>query len=129
MTYFSLIEQREFRKKNLLHGEGWYSQQVYRAVAQAIGRCIRHAADYGTIILLDSRHCDDGHYNASGIPQVHSNLPKWMRHSVRTLRMDRRQRANNDVLGGWGGLKKEMEVFFREAPIHCNGVLKKQKKI
>ncbi|KAG7338035.1 DNA repair helicase rad3 [Nitzschia inconspicua] len=57
-------EQRKLRKNTtLLPGMEWYSQQAYRAIAQALGRCIRHQADYGTIILMDSRHCDDGSPN------------------------------------------------------------------
>lgn len=36
-------EQRKIRKNtHLLPGNEWYSQQAYRAVAQALGRCIRH---------------------------------------------------------------------------------------
>lgn len=36
-------EQRKIRRNhNLLPGNEWYSQQAYRAVAQALGRCIRH---------------------------------------------------------------------------------------
>lgn len=122
-------EQRKFRKKGLLSGSEWYSQQAYRAIAQAIGRCIRHAADYGTIILLDSRHCDDGYsYNQSGTCRAHTNLPKWMRHSVRTLRKDRQQVGRNDLLGGWGSLRSEMGAFFHGATVHSAGVLEKQKR-
>lgn len=38
-----------------LPGREWYNQQATRAVNQAIGRVIRHAQDYGAIILLDER--------------------------------------------------------------------------
>ena len=121
-------EQRRFRKKELLSGSDWYSQQAYRAVAQAIGRCIRHAADYGTIILLDNRHCDDGHsYNQLGICRAHANLPKWMRHSVRTLRKDRRNVGRSDLIGGWGALRRTMKTFFEGASAHSEVVLEKQK--
>ena len=122
-------EQRKFRNKDLLSGSEWYSQQAYRAIAQAIGRCIRHAADYGTIVLLDSRHCDDGHsYNQSGICRAHANLPKWMRHSVRTLTKDMRNVGRNDLLGGWRNLKSEMRTFFHGAAIHGASVLEKQQQ-
>lgn len=41
-------EQRKLEKcLDLLPGDSWYSQQAYRAIAQALGRCIRHAGDYG----------------------------------------------------------------------------------
>lgn len=40
------------RKKKILSGKDWYSQQAFRALNQALGRCIRHAKDYGAILLL-----------------------------------------------------------------------------
>jgi Rad3-related DNA helicase len=45
-------EQRKLAKRlDLLPGDSWYSQQAYRAIAQALGRCIRHAGDYGKCLL------------------------------------------------------------------------------
>ena len=71
-------EQRELRKRtDLLPGREWYSQQAYRAIAQALGRCIRHSADYGAIILMDSRHCDNNMPN-DGTPDAHKKLRKKM---------------------------------------------------
>ena len=49
-------EQRLLRKRaDLLPGDEWYNQQAYRALAQALGRCISHAADYGTVVLMNCR--------------------------------------------------------------------------
>jgi Fanconi anemia group J protein len=43
-------EQRKLRgRTDLLPGREWYNQQAYRAVAQALGRCIRHVS-----LLLDT---------------------------------------------------------------------------
>ena len=118
-------EQRELRKrKDLLPGRDWYTQQAYRAIAQALGRCIRHSADYGAIILMDSRHCDDNMPN-DGIPNAHKKLPKWMRSTVKNLCMDSTPRntmysygsSPNTVCGGYKGLKKELEKFFRTAKL------------
>jgi Fanconi anemia group J protein len=128
-------EQRRLRNRtNLLPGDDWYQQQAYRAIAQALGRCIRHASDYGTIVLLDSRHCDDGSPSLDGVCAAHKNLPKWMRHHVKNL--DRNRRAvggmhqflssNPDakfIHGGWNGLAQEMKRFFREAKPHAASVL------
>ena len=93
-----------------------------------IFRCIRHAADYGVIVLLDNRHCDDGSSQlfSSGICQAHSKLPKWMRGNVKTLRPDMQSLSRNEILGGWRGLRNEMKSFFRDAQIHSTSVLKKQ---
>lgn len=122
-------EQRRFHNKQLLGGNEWYTQQAYRALAQAIGRCIRHSADYGTIILLDSRHCDEGHvYYESGTSDAHKNLPKWMRHAVKTLRPDHQMLGRNDLLGGWKGLQSTMKDFFEEARRYSLEVSEKQKK-
>lgn len=116
-------EQRKLKHRtDLLPGREWYSQQAYRAIAQALGRCIRHSADYGAIILMDSRHCDDETPN-DGIPKAHRNLPSWMRTTVRNLTMNSTPRnsmftyrsASKTVCGGYGGLRKELEKFFRDA--------------
>ena len=36
-------------------GKTWYAQQAFRAINQAVGRCIRHRNDFGAIYLCDSR--------------------------------------------------------------------------
>jgi len=116
-------EQRRFRKRTVLAGNEWYSQQAYRAIAQAIGRCIRHAADYGTIILLDSRHCDDGSpLYENGVCQAHAKLPRWMRSNVKTLRSSMQSFTSNEILNGWRGLKMEMKSFFPTAKAHSAAV-------
>ena len=102
----------------------WYVQESSRAIAQALGRCIRHEGDYGTVILLDSRHCHDG---SPGFQ--HSKLPKWMRHTVRTLAPPgSRGSGQNPILNGYSGLKREMEKFFAQAPKYTEGVLAKRRK-
>ncbi len=117
-------EQRKIcNNSNLLPGTEWYSQQAYRAIAQALGRCIRHGADYGAVILMDSRHCDDGSPN-DGIPRCHKNLPKWMRHSMRTLSILPNSGVGLDpIVGGYRGLSQELRVFFQEAPPYANRIL------
>ena len=117
-------EQRRLRNRNnLLPGDDWYQQQAYRAIAQALGRCIRHAGDYGTIVLLDSRHCDDGSPSLDGICTAHRQLPKWMRSHVKNLVKARRggmgamdqflsPADSKNIQGGWNGLASEMKRFF-----------------
>ena len=53
-----------------LSGHEWYTQQAHRAVNQAIGRVIRNQADYGAVLLLDSRFDQ---------PQNQAGLSKWLR--------------------------------------------------
>uniref|UniRef100_A0A7S2RVG0 Regulator of telomere elongation helicase 1 homolog n=1 Tax=Mucochytrium quahogii TaxID=96639 RepID=A0A7S2RVG0_9STRA len=56
-----------------LSGREWYSQQAFRALNQAIGRCIRHKKDYGAIIFLDYRFTQIANQNC---------LSKWVRGSI-----------------------------------------------
>jgi hypothetical protein len=120
-------EQRLLNKRtDVLPGNEWYSQQAYRAIAQALGRCIRHAADYGSVILMDSRHCDDGE-PVEGICRAHRQLPKWMRHHVRNLsKRNIGDSFGNSIAGSWSGLRSEMTSFFKQAPIRSQLVLKQQ---
>lgn len=120
-------EQRKLQKRTkLLCGSQWYSQQAYRAISQALGRCIRHSADYGTIILLDSRHCDDGSPVGVDGCFAHKNLPKWMRHGIQNLHPGRYSNGRNDIVGGWHGLSQKIKQFFREAKPYCDLILKKE---
>ena len=53
-----------------IDGEKWYSLQAFRALNQALGRCIRHKGDYGAVILMDER------FNK---PDITSQLSRWVR--------------------------------------------------
>lgn len=44
-------------KRNLLSGQEWYEVQAFRALNQALGRCIRHRNDWGALVMIDSRFC------------------------------------------------------------------------
>mmetsp|Transcript_30999 Transcript_30999/g.92914 ORF Transcript_30999/g.92914 Transcript_30999/m.92914 type:complete len:487 (-) Transcript_30999:510-1970(-) len=144
-------EQRRLRgRTDLLPGDEWYMQQAHRAVAQALGRVVRHAADYGAVLLLDGRHCDDGAPTTNpahdGVPRAHRNLPKWMRRNVKNLRPCATGHGSHrslgmrayvtaggpnggrEVAGGYPGLTAEAKRFFRDAAVHSAEVLDKQKK-
>ncbi|KAI0241532.1 Fanconi anemia group J protein [Massospora cicadina] len=66
--------KREFNDRNqnsrgLMSGADWYTTQAYRAINQAVGRCIRHKDDWGAIVLLDERFAMAHHY---------THLSKWV---------------------------------------------------
>jgi hypothetical protein len=61
------------QSRRLLSGREWYQIQAYRAINQALGRCIRHQKDWGSIILLDERFTAKN--NVQG-------LSKWVREYV-----------------------------------------------
>ncbi|KAI8876857.1 DNA repair helicase [Backusella circina FSU 941] len=42
-------------RNKYLSGYEWYEIQGYRALNQALGRCIRHRKDWGAVILLETR--------------------------------------------------------------------------
>ncbi|MED6206845.1 hypothetical protein PIB30_030513, partial [Stylosanthes scabra] len=60
--------------KNLLSGSEWYCHQAFRALNQAAGRCIRHKLDYGAIILLDERLCEE---------RYRAFISKWLRRNLK----------------------------------------------
>ncbi|KAL1459669.1 hypothetical protein WDU94_011626 [Cyamophila willieti] len=61
------------QKKGLLKGGDWYQIQAFRALNQALGRCIRHRYDWGAILLVDQRF-----YSKSS----QQGLSKWVRNQV-----------------------------------------------
>jgi hypothetical protein len=69
-------DKRKQSNESTITGSQWYSQQAFRALNQALGRCIRHRHDYGAIFLLDSRYCN--------APNIVNQLSKWVRPSVET---------------------------------------------
>lgn len=55
---------------HLLSGDEWFEIQAFRALNQALGRCIRHRNDWGAVILLDVRQMSS---------KNNARLPKWVR--------------------------------------------------
>uniref|UniRef100_A0A8B9BB08 DNA 5'-3' helicase n=1 Tax=Anser brachyrhynchus TaxID=132585 RepID=A0A8B9BB08_9AVES len=62
--------------RGLLPGSQWYEIQAYRALNQALGRCIRHRSDWGALILVDDRFRNNPNKYITG-------LSKWIRQQVR----------------------------------------------
>ncbi|KAG2383226.1 hypothetical protein C9374_004563 [Naegleria lovaniensis] len=58
---------------NSMDGEHWYTSQAFRALNQAVGRCIRHKNDYGAILLIDERF-----QNKNSAKTVNA-FSKWIR--------------------------------------------------
>uniref|UniRef100_A0A6Q2ZFX2 DNA 5'-3' helicase n=1 Tax=Esox lucius TaxID=8010 RepID=A0A6Q2ZFX2_ESOLU len=64
------------KARGLLSGSRWYEIQAYRALNQALGRCIRHKNDWGALILVDERFGNNPNRYISG-------LSKWVRNLVK----------------------------------------------
>jgi Fanconi anemia group J protein len=75
-----IVLKREFNDQtrgSVLNGSNWYEKQAFRAINQALGRCIRHRDDWGAIILLESRFQQQ---------RCLDQLSKWIRPSIRQVR-------------------------------------------
>ncbi|GFE53240.1 regulator of telomere elongation helicase 1 [Babesia ovis] len=76
------------RRYNKASGQkyNWYLRETFRAVNQAIGRCIRNKKDRGVIALMDTRYNRDQAYLPSWInpyKRPHSNVED-VRHDIHT---------------------------------------------
>lgn len=60
--------------RGLLTGSEWYEIQAYRALNQALGRCIRHKQDWGAILLIDERFNKSSKYT--------NGISKWVRKRI-----------------------------------------------
>ncbi|XP_040903306.1 Fanconi anemia group J protein isoform X2 [Toxotes jaculatrix] len=63
------------KSRGLLPGHRWYEIQAFRALNQALGRCIRHRNDWGALILVDDRYRNNPNKYITG-------LSKWVRQLV-----------------------------------------------
>ncbi|GFQ89127.1 fanconi anemia group J protein homolog [Trichonephila clavata] len=61
-------------KKQIMSGQDWYQIQAFRALNQALGRCIRHKEDFGALIIVDERFQKNSHYSDA--------LSKWIRKEI-----------------------------------------------
>ncbi|MBZ3869889.1 Fanconi anemia group J protein [Sciurus carolinensis] len=64
------------KSRGLLPGHQWYEIQAYRALNQALGRCIRHRNDWGALILVDDRFRNNPNRYIAG-------LSKWVRQQIK----------------------------------------------
>ncbi|KAL2918010.1 hypothetical protein HK105_202424 [Polyrhizophydium stewartii] len=74
-----VLQKRDYNtakasSRGLLNGSEWYEIQAFRALNQALGRCIRHRGDWGAIVLLDHRFTFTKSVNS---------LSKWIRQRTR----------------------------------------------
>lgn len=65
-----IIAKKQFNDRRAsagaLTGDQWYKQQAFRALNQALGRCIRHRNDWGALFLIDQRFVTQ-HNNLSNL--------------------------------------------------------------
>ena len=76
----------------LLPYSKWYSLQAFRAVNQALGRCIRHLKDYGALFLIDARYSDKT-----------ASLARWLSKSFK-------------VYSSFGFMNQKLKEFYKQVP-------------
>ncbi|EAY16704.1 helicase, putative [Trichomonas vaginalis G3] len=64
--------KKEYNDYKNQTGNVWYDTQAYRSLFQALGRCIRHKNDFGSVILIDQRYPNELH-----------RFPKWLKTQIR----------------------------------------------
>ncbi|XP_028167391.1 Fanconi anemia group J protein-like [Ostrinia furnacalis] len=58
------------KSRGLLRSSEWLRVQAYRALNQAVGRCVRHRGDWGAVLMIDARFQN---------PYYTEHLSKWLR--------------------------------------------------
>ena len=72
-NHLEAIASRAVNKSEVIRGEEWYFTSTVRSINQGLGRVIRHAKDFGTIIFLDKRY---------GEKRYKKELPGWVTESM-----------------------------------------------
>jgi Fanconi anemia group J protein len=75
-----------------LSGSYWYGLQAFRAVNQALGRCIRHLKDYGALFLIDARYTERA-----------SSLARWLSKSFKPYQ-------------SFGNMNQKLKEFYAQVP-------------
>ncbi|XP_067000771.2 regulator of telomere elongation helicase 1 homolog [Anabrus simplex] len=87
------LQEIQAQDKSSLSGMEWYQLEATRAVNQAVGRVIRHAKDYGAVLLCDSRFDNNN---------IKKQLSAWLQPHIKTYT-------------DFGTLTKNVKEFFRSA--------------
>ncbi|XP_011336322.1 Fanconi anemia group J protein homolog isoform X2 [Ooceraea biroi] len=72
------------QSKGLLRGSEWYTVNAFRALNQALGRCIRHKDDWGAVLLVDERFRQK--YNTNYLPNWIKSM--WLGNDNYDLRVE-----------------------------------------
>ncbi|EGT57459.1 CBN-DOG-1 protein [Caenorhabditis brenneri] len=70
------------KEMGILTGDEWYTTQAYRALNQALGRCLRHKNDWGAMLMIDERLERQTGNLQSGA--VSARVSKWIRAQLKS---------------------------------------------
>jgi chromosome transmission fidelity protein 1 len=71
------MDSMDASPNQVVSGQAYYQNLCMRAVNQSVGRAIRHANDYASILLVDARYRSD--------QRVWSGLPRWLKKGASNL--------------------------------------------
>lgn len=66
----------------ILKGDEWYVTQAYRALNQALGRCLRHKNDWGAMLIIDERLERQAGQLTGGASSA--RISKWIRNKLKS---------------------------------------------
>jgi chromosome transmission fidelity protein 1 len=69
------VKRGEAARRGAEVAREFYENATMRAVAQAVGRAIRHRGDYAAVLLVDGRYDTE---------RIRGKLPGWMRGSIKS---------------------------------------------
>lgn len=70
------------KEMGILTGDEWYTTQAYRALNQALGRCLRHKNDWGAMLMIDERL--ERQTGSLQTGAVSARVSKWIRAQLRS---------------------------------------------
>ncbi|CAE7606531.1 unnamed protein product [Symbiodinium sp. CCMP2456] len=95
-----VVLKMEYERENK---DAWYQAEAYRSVSQAAGRLLRHQADYGSLLLLDSR------FAAEGPP---TQLSGWLQRELRSQRPLGRGARGEVTSRSLEDVSEDLSTFF-----------------
>ena len=113
-------EYNDNKINSKLSGESWYQSQAFRALNQAVGRCIRHKDDYGAIILIDERFQKN--------PKTINSFSKWIRGQMQHYSSNKEAIISLESFFS-KQKKRENVVAYSSPPLKTNTRIKPSKSL
>lgn len=98
------------RLPQVMNGSDWYDSQAYRALNQALGRCIRHKNDWGALFIVDERIAQ-----SMNEKQITNKISLWIKQRLFISR--NYQQTMNDLENFVTEMKKLEEINANEKQI------------
>ncbi|CAP36988.2 Protein CBR-DOG-1 [Caenorhabditis briggsae] len=87
-----MYNDQNSKEMGILNGDEWYTTQAYRALNQALGRCLRHKNDWGAMLMIDDRLERQTSQLTTGASSA--RVSKWIRAQLKSYPSFRQFNAN-----------------------------------